>query len=215
MANAKTILYVDDDAVSLTAYKNVLEREGYVVATAPDGVEALKCLHQAKPDLMVLDLALPRLSGAEVLKFMYAEPKLRDLPVVVLSGNFAVKGTHQELVDKVQAKLLKHACSIDEFVQTVNIVLMQAALLSSVPAGQTEAAKKIPAEAPEAMVGQELQNQPQVVCAWTNRIKVNDEWITITEFLSKHLHVPVSHGISPDAMEQMLKGNDPKPPPAG
>ncbi len=215
MANGKSILYVDDDAVSLTAYKNVLEREGYVVTLATDGVEALKCLHKASYDLMILDLAMPRLNGVEVLKFMHPHPKLRDVPVVVFSGHINLKDSEQALVENVQGKLLKHACTIDEFVNTVNIVLLRANLVNAPHSEPAEPAKKNQAAVPESAFIQELQNQPQVVCAWTSRIKVNNEWITITEFLSKHLNMPVSHGISPYAMERMLKGDDPEPPPAG
>lgn len=52
---------------------------------------------------------------------------------------------------------------------------------------------------------QKLQDQLQVVCAWTKRIRVEGKWVTIEEFLKDHLHFKLSHGISPEAMEKFVK----------
>ena len=52
---------------------------------------------------------------------------------------------------------------------------------------------------------QKLQNQLQVICAWTKRIRVEGEWMTIEEFLQKHLHLKLSHGISPEAFSQLTE----------
>ncbi len=51
---------------------------------------------------------------------------------------------------------------------------------------------------------QKLQNQLQVICAWTKRIRVEGEWMTIEEFLQKHLHLKLSHGISPESVSQLI-----------
>jgi K+-sensing histidine kinase KdpD len=50
-----------------------------------------------------------------------------------------------------------------------------------------------------------LQGQLQVVCAWTKRIRVEGKWVPLDEFLGTHLHIPVSHGISPEALEEIAK----------
>lgn len=56
-----------------------------------------------------------------------------------------------------------------------------------------------------------LQTGLQTVCAFTKKVKIGDEWISPDEFLTKHLHLKLSHGISPEAFEQFLRGipNDP------
>src|SRR5208282_5712685 len=66
-AKNKTIIFVEDNPVVLMAYRNRLQREGFHVESAQDGLEALKILSQFVPDLVVLDLLLPKLSGVEVL----------------------------------------------------------------------------------------------------------------------------------------------------
>ena len=59
---------------------------------------------------------------------------------------------------------------------------------------------------------QRLQSEIQTICAWTKRIRVNDEWLTIEEFLKKQLHLKLTHGISPEAIDQLAKNEAEKSP---
>jgi len=70
----RTILFVETDANVLATYGKSLQREGFRVESAQDGLDALKALSQLKPDLVVLELMLPTFDGAEVLKFIRADP---------------------------------------------------------------------------------------------------------------------------------------------
>ena len=70
----KKILFVEDDPVVLTLYRNRLQREGFEVLFAEDGEVALDVLSRVRPDLVVLDLMLPKVNGAEVLRHMGAPP---------------------------------------------------------------------------------------------------------------------------------------------
>ena len=81
----QTILLVDDDAAIGNLEQEVLERAGYAVRRAYSGTEALLLLQSARPDLVLLDLMLPGLSGEEVL------PKLRGIPVIVVSAKTSVQ----------------------------------------------------------------------------------------------------------------------------
>jgi len=80
----KRILIVDDDLKIGDLLEEVLVREGYCVSRAYSGTEAVLCLRQAKPDLVLLDLMLPGLSGEEVL------PRLKGIPVIVVSAKVSV-----------------------------------------------------------------------------------------------------------------------------
>lgn len=75
-----TILIVDDDVNIRNLVAEALEREGYAVQKAASGTEALRQIAQEKPDLVLLDLMLPGLSGEAVL------PDIRDIPVIVMSA---------------------------------------------------------------------------------------------------------------------------------
>lgn len=81
-----TILLVDDDQFITIAYKQGLERHGYKVMTACDGEEALQQIATTTPDLVLLDLILPKKDGFEVLQCVKCDPNLAHIPVVVLSS---------------------------------------------------------------------------------------------------------------------------------
>lgn len=82
----KTILLADDEQFIVIAYKDGLERAGYTVVVAHDGEEALEQARATKPDLLLLDLIMPKMNGFEVLKAAKADPELTNIPVLVLSN---------------------------------------------------------------------------------------------------------------------------------
>ncbi len=84
--NGKTILLADDEQFIVIAYKDGLERAGYSVVVAHDGEEALMQAKATNPDLLLLDLIMPKMNGFEVLKEMNADPALLDIPVIVLTN---------------------------------------------------------------------------------------------------------------------------------
>jgi CheY-like chemotaxis protein len=84
----KRILLVDDDALVLELYRKKLALGGFEVRTAADGLEAIKALGVFKPDLVVLDLLMPKMSGTDVLKFIRNKPALAQLPVVAFTNAF-------------------------------------------------------------------------------------------------------------------------------
>ena len=84
-ASRKVLLVEDEDALR-RVMKDLLEREGFVVFEAADGVKALDEIDRAAPDIVVLDLNLPRLDGYGVLSHLRARPATQDLPVIVLTA---------------------------------------------------------------------------------------------------------------------------------
>jgi two-component system cell cycle response regulator len=79
------ILVVDDSRTQLDWLVQVLEKEGYSVATAPDGKEAIRKVRSDPPDLVLLDMILPDLDGLEVLRIVKARPDDQFIPVIILS----------------------------------------------------------------------------------------------------------------------------------
>lgn len=82
----KTILIVEDDPALLSFYRSALIIEGFTVVTASDGIDALRRIETRIPDLIVLDLGLPHLSGHDLRREISAHPHTRHIPVVVVTG---------------------------------------------------------------------------------------------------------------------------------
>ena len=83
---AKKILVVDDERHIVRLVEVNLTRAGYDVASAYDGVEALEKVKQEDPDMIVLDVMMPRMDGFEVLKRLQADPDTQDIPVIMLTA---------------------------------------------------------------------------------------------------------------------------------
>jgi CheY-like chemotaxis protein len=83
----KRVLVVDDDRVIQQLLEVNLELEGYQVAgTASDGQEAIAMAAELKPDLILLDIMMPKMDGLEVCRHLKADPKLSKIPIVLLSA---------------------------------------------------------------------------------------------------------------------------------
>lgn len=84
--SAPTVLVVDDEEYILRILSFAMRAEGWHVATAANGEEALKQVERKKPDLVVLDLMMPVIDGYQVLKRLRGDHSTRELPVIVLSA---------------------------------------------------------------------------------------------------------------------------------
>jgi CheY-like chemotaxis protein len=84
---ARRILIADDKASSRELVRTILENFGYEVQEAEDGIKALEAVSNGRPDLVLLDLQLPGLTGHEVLARLRADEQFADLPVVALTAS--------------------------------------------------------------------------------------------------------------------------------
>jgi DNA-binding response OmpR family regulator len=84
----KKILVIEDDQIVANVYRNKLAVEGYQAETASDGETGLKLMRTFKPDVIVLDLMLPKMSGVDVIKQIRSEEEFSKLPVIVFSNTY-------------------------------------------------------------------------------------------------------------------------------
>ena len=80
------VLLVEDSKFLRMANEHALSRAGYEVSTAADGEEALRVVNDKRPDIILLDMMLPKISGLEVLRALKANPATSDIPVIVLTS---------------------------------------------------------------------------------------------------------------------------------
>jgi CheY-like chemotaxis protein len=117
------ILLVDDDPDILKLYQEMLAQQGAHVTTAADGMAAIQALRGSKPDVVVLDLMMPKFSGVDVLKFIRSTPELKTLPVVVLSNSYMNQLAAQAAALGMQKALFKVSCSPAILFEIINDIL--------------------------------------------------------------------------------------------
>ncbi|HMJ91387.1 MAG TPA: response regulator [Candidatus Acidoferrum sp.] len=82
----KRILVIEDDPVVGTVYQRFLQGQGFVTELAKDGVTGLEKVITFEPDAVLLDMMMPKMGGADVLKKLRAQPSYRELPVIVFTN---------------------------------------------------------------------------------------------------------------------------------
>lgn len=86
MEETKKILLVDDDVTLREMYEERLKAEGFIITQASNGEEALKFAKEGKPQIILLDIMMPKINGFDVLKTLKADPTTKEIPVIVLSA---------------------------------------------------------------------------------------------------------------------------------
>ena len=84
--NKKTVLIIEDDEILMRALYLLFHKGEYTIASANDGETALKMTERLNPDLVLLDLLMPKMNGFDYLRSIKANSKLKDIPVIVLSN---------------------------------------------------------------------------------------------------------------------------------
>src|SRR5689334_13185337 len=85
--DGKRVLLVEDDRFLRRACETSLRQQGFTVSTAADGEEALRAVRAEPPDLILLDILMPKLTGIEVLRVLKSDEKTRAIPVIVLTNS--------------------------------------------------------------------------------------------------------------------------------
>ena len=100
----KRVLVVDDSEDNLLLMELLLRSEGYTVDSASSGIEGLKKVYKRHPDLIILDLMMPGISGLEVIQRLKSKCHLSSIPIILLTANSSLKSTDIEDVDAVCLK---------------------------------------------------------------------------------------------------------------
>jgi two-component system, chemotaxis family, sensor kinase CheA len=132
MTKVRTILYAEDDLIVLTVYKKRLEAAGFHVIPARDGLEAIKNLSIFVPDLVLLDLMMPKFNGEEVLQFIRTNPRFAKMPVIILSTNSIRDLAQEHVLEKADKRLIKSRCTSESLLEAIQY------LLAGVEAEKTE-----------------------------------------------------------------------------
>jgi CheY-like chemotaxis protein len=122
-ARARLILLAEDDRFLRKAADTALRRHGFSVVTATNGEEALEALRTMKPDLILLDLIMPKVQGFEVLRSVKENPATAHIPVIVLS-NLGQEGDVKRAMESgATAYFVKANLTLEDMVTQVESVL--------------------------------------------------------------------------------------------
>lgn len=120
---AKKILVVEDEATLQNAMVEVLTQSGYETLSALDGELGFNLATKELPDLILLDIILPKMDGFEVLKRLKANPKTENIPVIILTNLGDVSSVQQALELGANSYLVKADFHLDDVIQKVERTL--------------------------------------------------------------------------------------------
>jgi two-component system, cell cycle response regulator DivK len=115
---SKTILIVEDNELNMKLFNDVLQAHGYETIQTRDGMEALRLTKENRPDLILMDIQLPEVSGLEVTKWIKADKDIRDIPVIAVTA-FAMKGDEEKIRQGGCEAYIAKPISITNFLETI------------------------------------------------------------------------------------------------
>ncbi len=116
--SSKTVLVVEDNELNMKLFEDLLQTQGYRVLSAAHGLDALSLVRQHRPDLVVMDIQLPEISGLEITQVMKADPTLRHIPVIAVTA-FAMKGDEERMLRGGCSAYIAKPISVAQFLETV------------------------------------------------------------------------------------------------
>jgi len=115
----KTILIVEDNELNMKLFNDLLQAHGYNTLQAKDGRLVIEMTRKNRPDLILMDIQLPEISGLEITKMLKADDDLCDIPVVAVTA-FAMKGDEQKIRNGGCDGYIAKPISVASFLQTVS-----------------------------------------------------------------------------------------------
>ena len=115
---SKTILIVEDNNLNMKLFNDLLQAHGYETLQSMDGRDVMKLAHDHHPDLIIMDIQLPEISGLEVTKMLKADEELKDIPVIAVTA-FAMKGDEEKIREGGCEGYIAKPISVPTFLETV------------------------------------------------------------------------------------------------
>ena len=118
----KTVMIVEDNELNMKLFRDLLEAHGYRTVGTRDGFKVPDLARKRRPDLILMDIQLPEVSGLEVTKWLKEDPELQAIPVVAVTA-FAMKGDEERIRECGCQAYLSKPISVPKFIDTVRSFL--------------------------------------------------------------------------------------------
>ena len=122
---AKKILIVEDNDLNLKLFRDLLAANGYETVETKEGVEAMGITRAIMPDLILMDIQLPEISGLDVTRKIKNDPEIKHIPVIAVTA-FAMKDDEEKILEAGCEAYLSKPIAIDKFITTVRHFLEEA-----------------------------------------------------------------------------------------
>jgi two-component system cell cycle response regulator DivK len=119
---AKTVLIVEDNELNMKLFHDLLEAHGYRTLQSRNGFDAMDVARADRPDLILMDIQLPEVSGLEVTKWLKEDDDLRSIPVIAVTA-FAMKGDEERIRQGGCEAYISKPISVAKFLETVKSYL--------------------------------------------------------------------------------------------
>ena len=120
----KTVLIVEDNELNMKLFHDLLDAHGYQTVQTRNGMEALDLARTHRPDLILMDIQLPEVSGLEVTKWLKEDEELRSIPVIAVTA-FAMKGDEERIRAGGCEAYISKPISVAQFLATVKQFLKE------------------------------------------------------------------------------------------
>ena len=115
---AKTVLIVEDNELNMKLFNDLLEAKGYEVIQTRNGLNALDLAKKHRPDLILMDIQLPEVSGLEVTKWIKEDETISSIPVIAVTA-FAMKGDEERIRQGGCEAYISKPISVATFIKTI------------------------------------------------------------------------------------------------
>ena len=119
---SKKILIVEDNELNMKLFNDLLQANGYETVQTMDGRDAMSLAREHKPDMILMDIQLPEISGLEVTKMMKADDSLCEIPVIAVTA-FAMKGDEEKIRQGGCEGYIAKPISVPMFLETIKTFL--------------------------------------------------------------------------------------------
>ena len=119
---AKRVMIVEDNELNMKLFNDLLEAQGYETIQTSNGLEALELARMHRPDLILMDIQLPEVSGLEVTKWLKEDDELSRIPVIAVTA-FAMKGDEERIRQGGCEAYISKPISVMKFIETVKSYL--------------------------------------------------------------------------------------------
>ena len=121
----KTILFIEDESALQKSFSDILTQEGYEIISALDGEIGLNLAKSKKPDLILLDLILPKMNGFDVLRKLKEDQITKNIPVIVLTNLEGVEDVDKAIQLGAKTYLVKAQYQLEDVLEKIKIALSE------------------------------------------------------------------------------------------